>query len=102
MIHVSQKVLEEAVRRFCPLFYLCGDDAFGHPCSFDFFIEQSRLVCSHPECNRVLVDVGTLTAEYLQHAFCVSCGDGENLMVWTSADGAGPSFLTCMHFEVIL
>ena len=81
MRHVSQRVLEEAVRKFCPVFYLCDDDSFGHPCSFDFFIQQSRLVCVQPECNKVLVDVGSLTTECLHNAICENCGEGENLML---------------------
>ena len=74
---ILESVLDGAVRRFCPVFYLCDDDAFGHPCSFDFFIQQSKLICS--ECSRVLVDVGDLTPEYLRDALCEECGHGEKL-----------------------
>ena len=76
---VSQRDLEEAVRAFCPVFYLCNDDSFGHPCSFDFFIQQSRLLCSHPACNRVLVELGSLSPGHVRDAVCESCGSGERL-----------------------
>ena len=42
------------VQRYCPVFYLCQDDAF-HPCSFEFFISNCRLVDSRD---------GTVLAEY--------------------------------------
>lgn len=79
VLHIPKKDLEQAVRIFCPIFYLCRDDSFAHPSSFGYFIQQSRLVCLHPKCNRVLKNVGHLTPECLREAQCESCGAGEQL-----------------------
>lgn len=43
----------KAVQRFCPVFFLCEDDQYGHPSSFDHFVQSSEVVCS--ETGHVLL-----------------------------------------------
>lgn len=83
---VLQRDLEEAVRTFCPVFYICDDDSFGHPCSFEFFIQHSTLVCSHAQCNRVLMDVGSVTLETLCDAMCDTCGERQQQLTLDLVD----------------
>lgn len=64
-MRISRKDLSDIVSAWCPVFYLNHSDVYG-PCSFDFFIENSKLV-HRTDSNEVivLVERGLLRSEVL-------------------------------------